>query len=227
MEQARQELQQRLDYRFDSQELMEQALRHESSAQETGLVSQERLEFLGDSVLGLVVSDSLYRNYPELSEGRLAVMKASLVCTEHLADRARQLGLGDCVELGRSQPEGSRNRPNLLADTLEALLGAIYLESGFEEASRVVLHLLEDDLQSAQDLRRDFKTVLQETSQRDFQSLPEYEVVEELGPPHDRTFRVEVKLNGEVMGTGQGRSKREAGQRAAERALEKLGQTFS
>lgn len=227
MEHARQNLQHLLGYRFLSIELMEQALRHESHAQETGLISQERLEFLGDSVVGMVVSSSLYQSYPDLSEGRLAVMKASLVCTEHLAERARQLGLGDCVELGRSQPEGSRNRPNLLADTLEALLGAIYLESGYETARRVVLQLLNDDLQAAQELKRDFKTLLQEASQREFQSLPQYEVVEEQGPPHDRLFRVEVSLNGQVMGVGEGRSKREAGQRAAERALEKLDQTFS
>lgn len=227
MDEARQNLQRLLGYCFRSNELMEQALRHESYAQETSLVSQERLEFLGDSVVGLVVSSSLYQRYPELSEGRLAIMKASLVCTEHLADRARQLGLGDCVELGRSQPEGSRNRPNLLADTLEALLGAIYLESGYETVREVVLRLLEDDLQAAQELRRDFKTLLQEASQREFQCLPEYEVLEEKGPPHDRLFRVEVRLNGQVMGMGEGRSKREAGQRAAERALENLGQTFS
>lgn len=224
---VRERLQERLGYRFRDPELLALALRHESSANESGeeTFSNERLEFLGDSVLGLVVCDFLYRYYEAFPEGRLAQMKATLVSTEHLAEKARELDLGPCVELGRGEQEGSRDRANLLADTLEALLGAIHLEAGFEQAQKVILELFADELQAAQDLRRDYKSLLQEVTQRDFQCLPEYQVVDEIGPPHDRIFHVEVGLQGRNLGRGEGRSKREASQRAAEEALEKLQQS--
>lgn len=222
MEQARHQLQQRLGYFFQQVDLLQLALRHESFANESEEGSQERLEFLGDSVVGLVICESLYRLYPDYAEGRLAQMKASLVSTEQLADKARLLELGDCVELGRGEQESSRQRPNLLADTFEAVLGAIYLEAGFDQAKAVILRQFEEELQAAGELRRDYKSLLQEVSQRDFQALPEYEVLEEIGPPHDRVFRVQVSLPGNVLGLGQGRSKREAGQKAAQEALSQL-----
>jgi len=221
MREQRQQLQQALGYQFRQSDLLLLALRHGSKAKETdGLqASNERLEFLGDSVVGLVVCDFLYRYYPDCNEGRLAQMKSTLVSTEHLAEKARTLNLGACVEMGRGEQEGSRERNNLLADTLEAVLGAIFLEAGFAEAQRVVLHLFDEELQAAEELRRDFKSLLQEVTQRDFQCLPEYLMLEEIGPPHDRIFRVEVTLQGKALGQGQGRSKREAGQRAAQLAL--------
>jgi ribonuclease-3 len=222
MDQARLRLQQELGYSFQQQELLALALRHESSAQESEEGSQERLEFLGDSVVGLVICESLYRLYPDLAEGRLAQMKASLVSTEQLAEKARTLELGACVELGRSEQDSSRQRANLLADTLEAVLGAIYLEAGFEVARQVILRHFKAELQAAGELRRDYKSLLQEVAQRDFQVLPEYEVLEEIGPPHDRTFRVQVSLPGDVLGLGLGRSKREASQKAAQEALAQL-----
>ncbi|MBT9587265.1 ribonuclease III [bacterium] len=222
MEQARHQLQQRLGYFFQQVDLLQRALRHESFANESEEGSQERLEFLGDSVVGLVICESLYRLYPDYAEGRLAQMKASLVSTEQLADKARLLELGQCVELGRGEQEGSRQRPNLLADTFEAVLGAIYLEAGFDQAKAVILRQFEEELRAAGELRRDYKSLLQEVSQRDFQALPEYEVLEEIGPPHDRVFRVQVSLSGDVLGLGQGRSKREASQQAAQEALSQL-----
>lgn len=220
----RQQLQEALDYRFREQSLLDLALRHGSRAKESeGLVeSNERLEFLGDSVLGLVVCDFLYRYYPDCREGRLAQMKSTLVSTEHLAEKARSIRLGECVELGKSEQEGSRERNNLLADSLEALFGAIFLEAGFDQAQRVVLRLFDEELQAALELRRDFKSLLQEVTQREFQCLPEYHLLEEIGPPHDRIFRVEVSVEGNRLGQGQGRSKREAGQRAAQVAFATL-----
>jgi len=220
MEQARVRLQQQLDYQFQDLSLFAQALRHESFAQESEESSQERLEFLGDSIVGMVVAEFLFRHYHDLPEGRLAQMKAVLVSTEHLAEKARQLEVGECVELGRGQhQEGNRQRANLLADTLEALLGAIYLEAGFETVRALILRLFEEELRAAGEWRKDYKSSLQEAAQRQFQVLPEYQVLEEIGPPHDRTFRVQVQLQGQVYGQGQGRSKREAGQKAAEEAL--------
>jgi ribonuclease-3 len=216
----RQSLQDRLDYQFRDQALLGQALRHESFAQESEESSQERLEFLGDSILGMVVAEFLYRHYQDLPEGRLAQMKAVLVSTEQLADKARQLELGEYVELGRGQQqESNRQRANLLADTLEALFGAIFLEAGLDAVRQLILRLFDEELKAAGEWRKDYKSNLQEVAQKLFQELPEYQVLEEIGPPHDRTFRVQVVLQGRPFGQGEGRSKREAGQRAAEEAL--------
>ena len=213
----------RLGYQFQDLSLLGQALRHESYAQESEEASQERLEFLGDSILGAVVADFLFRHYSELPEGRLAQMKAALVSTEQLAEKARGLDLGEFVELGRGQlHEGNRQRSNLLADTLEALIGAVYLEAGFARVQQLILELFEAELRAAGEWRKDFKSSLQEEAQRLFQELPEYQVLEEIGPPHDRTFRVQVCLQARVYGQGSGRSKREAGQKAAEEALSRL-----
>ncbi len=219
----RHSLQDQLQYQFRDQTLLGQALRHESFAQESLESSQERLEFLGDSILGAVVADFLFRHYHDLPEGRLAQMKAALVSTEQLAEKARQLELGDCVELGRGQhQEANRQRSNLLADTLEALIGAVYLEAGFVAVQDLILRLFESEFQAAGEWRKDYKSTLQEEAQRLFQELPEYQVLEEIGPPHDRTFLVQVSLHGKVYGQGSGRSKREAGQKAAEEALASL-----
>lgn len=219
----RHNLQEQLNYHFRDQNLLGQALRHESYAQESEESSQERLEFLGDSILGAVVAEFLFRHYSDLPEGRLAQMKAALVSTEQLAEKARQLGLGEYVELGRGQhQEGNRQRSNLLADTLEALIGAVYLESGFDAVQHLILRLFEVELRAAGEWRKDYKSSLQEEAQRLFQVLPEYQVLEEIGPPHDRTFLVQVCLQGQVYGCGSGRSKREAGQKAAEEALSRL-----
>lgn len=227
MHEARQKLQERLGYTFQDPELLALALRHESSANESDeLTSNERLEFLGDSVLGLVVCDFLYRYYQSFPEGRLAQMKATLVSTEHLAEKARDIDLGSCVELGRGEQGGSRDRANLLADSLEAVFGAIHLEAGFDTAQKVILELFAEELQAAQELRRDYKSLLQEVTQRDYQQLPDYQVIEELGPPHDRVFRVEVGVQGQKLGAGEGRSKREASQKAAQEALESLDQNL-
>lgn len=226
MSDARAELQERLGYHFRDPDLLAQALRHDSRANEalTPTQSNQRLEFLGDSILNLVVSDFLFRYYPEFPEGRLAQMRGSLVCTESLADKGRGLRLQDCVELGRGEGSGSRDRPNLMADTLEAVFGAVYLEAGFDAAQKVILELFSAQLEAAEEIRKDWKSLLQERTQLGGAVLPRYELLSTEGPPHDRLFCMTVAVHGHVIGTGAGRSKREAQQRAAEMAWNHLEQ---
>lgn len=218
-------LQEALGYRFTDPALLEAALVHESFAneREEDVQSYERLEFLGDSVLGLVVAGYLYERFPDLPEGRLAQIKATLVSTHHLAQRAREIGLGAHVRLGRGeQMSAGRKRVSLLADALEAVVGAVYLDGGFDASHGVVLKLLQDDMDLGEGLRRDFKSLLQEITQKHFKTLPEYHVMREEGPPHDRIFQVQVVFGGEALGEGTGPSKREASQEAAREALDKV-----
>ena len=218
-------LEARLGHSFHRPELLRLALRHESFANEEGQpqLSNERLEFLGDAVLGLVVCDFLYHRFPEESEGRLAQMKAQLVSTETLAGRARNIELGEWISLGRGEQQG-RDRNNLLADAFEAVIGAIYLDGGFPAAEAFVLREFSEVLHTAQQLRLDYKSELQELLQRDFRIAPDYCVVHEEGPSHEKYFEVEVRLFGRGLGRGGGRSKREASQKAAEVALASLAE---
>ena len=205
-------------------ELLELALTHRSYAYEHGgLPTNERLEFLGDSVLGLVVTDELYRSHPDLPEGQLAKLRASVVNMRALADVARRLGptgLGTYVRLGRGEEvTGGRDKASILADTLEALLGAVYLQYGMDTAATVI-HKLFDPLM-AESARRgaglDWKTSLQELTADLGLGVPEYRVGEE-GPDHAKTFTATVALSGTVYGTGTGRTKKAAEQEAAEAA---------
>lgn len=218
-------LQDLIGYRFRNPELLALALTHESYANERQLDTgnNERLEFLGDAVLGLVVCRYLYERHARLSEGRLAQIKAHLVSTSYLARKARALDLGAYLRLGRGEDlsEG-RNRRNVLADTLEALIGALYLDGGLEVTEPFVLSLLREAMDNMEGSQKDFKSLLQEHTQRLHKSLPHYQVVEEEGPPHDRLFQVQVEFLGEVLGEGSGRSKRDASQKAAQQALETL-----
>lgn len=174
-------------------------------------------------MLGLVVAGYLYHRFPDLPEGRLAQIKAQLVSTAHLALKARELGLGAHVLLGRGeQLSAGRKRVSLLADALEAVVGAVYLDGGFEAAENLVLKFLQSDMDLGEGLRRDYKSLLQETTQKHFKTLPDYRVIKEEGPPHDRTFQVQVVFGGEVLGEGSGPSKREASQEAAREALDKV-----
>ncbi|GGM93998.1 ribonuclease 3 [Thermopolyspora flexuosa] len=201
--------------------LLERALTHRSYAYENGgLPTNERLEFLGDSVLGLVVTDTLYRGHPDLPEGQLAKLRAAVVNMRALADVARTLGLGRYLRLGRGEEgTGGRDKSSILADTLEALIGAIYVDKGLEEAFRVV-HLLFDPLiaKSAQlGAGLDWKTSLQELTAAEMLGVPEYHV-DESGPDHAKSFTATVRVGGQEYGTGSGRSKKEAEQQAAEAA---------
>jgi ribonuclease-3 len=201
--------------------LLERALTHRSFAYENGgLPTNERLEFLGDSVLGLVVTDALYLGYPDLPEGQLAKLRAAVVNMRALAGVARGLKLGNYVRLGRGEDgTGGRDKSSILADTLEAVIGAVYIERGLPEASSLVHRLFDPVIARSARLGAglDWKTSLQELTASEELGVPEY-AVEESGPDHQKSFRATVRVGGNVYGTGEGRSKKEAEQQAAETA---------
>ena len=218
------ELERLLSVRLDVA-ILERALTHRSYAYENGgLPTNERLEFLGDSVLGLVVTDTLYRNHPDLPEGQLAKLRAAVVNMRALADVARSLGLGRFLRLGRGEEgTGGRDKSSILADTLEALIGAVYVNRGLDEAFRVV-HLLFDPLitrSASLGAGLDWKTSLQELTASESLGVPEYHV-EESGPDHAKSFTAIVRVGGEGYGSGSGRSKKEAEQQAAEAAWNRI-----
>ncbi len=201
--------------------LLERALTHRSFAYENGgLPTNERLEFLGDSVLGVVITESLYLTHPDLSEGRLAKLRAAVVNARALADVARTLGLGDHIMLGRGEiSTGGRDKSSILSDGVEALLGAIYLDKGFEVAAGVI-HRLFDPLMAAAAVLGaglDWKTSLQELSADLGLGVPEY-LIDDSGPDHEKTFEARVRVGEGTYGHGTGRSKKEAEQQAAETA---------
>jgi ribonuclease III len=201
--------------------LLERALTHRSYAYENGgLPTNERLEFLGDSVLGLVVTDALFREYPDLPEGQLAKLRAAVVNMRALAGVARGLKLGTYLRLGRGEEgTGGRDKSSILADTLEAVIGAVYIERGLAEASALVHRLFDPVIARSARLGAglDWKTSLQELTASGVLGVPEYHV-EESGPDHQKSFRALVRVGGRVYGTGEGRSKKEAEQQAAEAA---------
>jgi ribonuclease III len=218
-------LEQALGVRFDRPELRDAALSHRSYAFEQGLpVTNERLEFLGDAVLGLVITDLVYRAFPDRQEGELAKLRAAMVNMSTLADVARGLGLGPELLLGRGEElSGGRDKASILADALEAVLGAIYLDLGLVVASAAITLLFQPRIEAyvRGEGDRDYKTILQELSAQDLGRLPEYRVVER-GPDHEKEFTATVFLGGKQLGRGVGRSKKEAEQRAAREAFERL-----
>jgi ribonuclease-3 len=207
------------------QELLELAFTHRSFAYENGLTeTNERLEFLGDSVLGLVVTEELYTRYPELDESRLSPLRSGIVNMRALADIARSLELGQYIRIGKGEEvTGGRDKNSLLADSLEALIGAIYLSHGFATSQKVVGELINETMESAKDRGAglDGKTSLQELAAARKISAPEY-LITESGPDHDKTFVAIAVVGGEEISTGEGKSKREAEQIAARIAYEKL-----
>ena len=198
--------------------LLERALTHRSFAYENGgLPTNERLEFLGDSVLGLVVTDTLFRQYPDLPEGQLAKLRAAVVNMRALAGVARELKLGAYVRLGRGEEgTGGRDKSSILADTLEAVIGAVYFELGLSEAGTLVHRLFDPVIARSARLGAglDWKTSLQELTASGFLGVPEYHV-EESGPDHQKSFRASVRIGTQTYGEGEGRSKKEAEQQAA------------
>lgn len=205
------------------QELVWQALTHSSYANEECIPHNERLEFLGDAVLELLTSQYLYEHYPHCSEGELTRMRANLVCEPTLAEIAAPLGLGELLLLGKSQlATGGRCRPSLLADAVEALLGAVYLWGGLSTAKAVYLRLFEQPMLLLErgELWQDYKTRLQELAQKERPGDPfTYQVVSETGPDHDKVFYVALTWAGRIIGKGRGRSKKDAEQMAAKEAL--------
>jgi ribonuclease III len=222
-------LQTALDYRFRDVRLLEEALTHKSYVNEQRPAAgsdNERLEFLGDAVLSLVVSEQLAVLLPRSPEGALSKHKARLVSESMLADVARRLKVGSCLRVGRGEElSRGREKDSLLADAVEAVIAAVHLDGGLESSRRVVAGLLQEELAQVASQRHrpgenDYKTQVQEWCQRRFESLPSYAVVRESGPDHDKLFEVELSVNGTVVGRGTGRSKKEAEQSAARQALE-------
>ena len=214
-----------IDYSFINQELLYQAFRHPSYVYEKdnlGVSDNQRLEFLGDAVINLAISDLLMESFPEMKEGDLSKYRASLVSENGLSCIALELELGDYLLLGKGEERtDGRKKLSILSDALEALIGAIYLDGGFAEALRVIAKLFSPLLESISPGKsvNDFKTDLQEYSQEAFQSTPEYRLEKETGPDHNKTFYVGVYLKENLMGKGKGKSKKEAEQKAAKEAL--------
>ena len=217
-----------LGVQFNSAKLLHQALIHTSYANEArsgGCSHNERLEFLGDAVLDLIVSSYLFSQCPHLPEGDLTKARAQVVCEQTLAQRARKIGLGAYLLLGKGEAlSGGRERVSILADAFEAVIGAVYLDAGFKSAAKFVLKQLEEDLRIVKqgDYFRDYKTLLQEVVQRNSEGKAIYEVISEKGPDHDKLFEVSVTINHERLGSGWGKSKKEAEQKAAQEALAKM-----
>jgi ribonuclease-3 len=208
-----------LGYRFGSQELLERALTHRSHANETREAGgdNEKLEFLGDAVLDLVVGHLLMEEYPSLSEGELSVTRAQVVSEHGLSELASDLGLGEFLRLGKGEERsGGRQKASLLADALEAVVAAVYLDGGFDSARQLVERLLGRRLKAIDATGfSDYKTRLQESAQAKLKSTPEYRVVGEAGPDHEKTFEVAVYIKEREWARAAGRSKKEAEQRAA------------
>ncbi len=218
-------LEARLGYSFQDRALLENALTHSSYANENrsrGLESNERLEFLGDSVLGMVTADYLYRRHPDLPEGDLTRTRAALVCESSLVEVAGALDLGSYLKLGRGEDSGGgRERPSIRADAVEAVIAAIYLDGGIGSARKFIQRFILDR-ESEHSASRDYKTTLQELVQRTPGRNIAYRLVRESGPDHCRVFTMEVTVGDAVMGCGEGRSKKEAEQNAAKAAIEQL-----
>lgn len=206
-------------------DLLARSLAHRSwCAENPGSGSNERLEFLGDAVLGLIVTDYLYRTYPDMPEGELAKVRAAVVNSAALAELAAELDIGAALLLGKGEDQsGGRKKPSILADAMEALIGAVYLDEGWTGSERMVMTLLGDRIESAAagPGGRDYKTRLQELSARAFEQLPVYLVRDE-GPDHAKEFEAVVHVQGRARGSGRGRSKKQAEQAAARAAWERL-----
>ena len=211
-------LEDRLGYRFDEPVRLEQAVTHRSwCAEHDGGPSNERLEFLGDAVLGLVIADFLYRRFPDLSEGKMAKTRAAVVNASTLTDLALDLELGGHLRLGKGEDSsGGRTKSSIVSDALEAVIGAVYLDGGLESARDFVLSQFGDRIDEAasQPGARDYKTLLQEAAVGDGQASPAYDV-SQAGPHHNRLFRAVVRIGGEVCGTGEGSTIKQAQRRAA------------
>ncbi len=215
----------KLGYLFKYEEYFEAALVHSSYANEHHMKSNERLEFLGDSVLSIIVSDYLYRKLPDINEGELTKIRASVICEESLAKLAKKIHLGDMLYLGNGELQsGGRKRQSIISDAFEAVLGAIYLDSGLEPARRWFLNLAESELKKAIKSRdlNDYKTKLQEFVQKEKLGYIRYMLVEKSGPEHQMHFVMRAYLRECPMGIGEGNSKKEAEQQAAKKTLETL-----
>lgn len=219
-------LEEMLEYQFRDKLLLENALTHSSFANENrgaGAVSNERLEFLGDSVLGMITAEYLYRTHPDMPEGELTRTRAALVCEGSLYEVAKRWELGQHLRLGKGEESGGgRERTSILADAVEAVLAAMYLDGGIGTARKAIHQFILSSEERAEAANRDYKTALQELVQRQSGRVLSYRLLSEDGPDHAKVFSVAVELNGHAIGTGDGRSKKEAEQAAAKSAIQAL-----
>ena len=220
------DLEMAIGYRFHNISLLQNALTHSSYANErwhNSLLSNERLEFLGDSVLGMLVAEYLYHNFPNRPEGELTRMRADMVCEQTLAAAANRIGLGSHLLLGHGEEQGGgRSRNSILADAMESVIAACFLDGGMEAALKVVQQFILVEVPVTKLHNADYKTELQELVQQKKNQVLSYRVAGQSGPDHDKKFDVEVSLNGSVVGFGSGSSKKRAEQMAARSAIEKL-----
>lgn len=216
-------LEEDLDYRFEDSSLLIRSLTHVSYERQKSEGHNEVLEFLGDAVLELAVSDLLIRGNPDKPEGVLSKMRAALVNAKVLAEKARALKLGDALRIGKGEElSGGRDKESILAGAFEALLGAIYRDGGYQAARRIVERYFGVDVTAKKLGQHDYKTRLQEISQMLFRAPPEYRIVAETGPDHDKYFVTEIAIGGKILGKGEGRSKKQSEQQAAKKALNEL-----
>ena len=216
-------LEKRIGYTFKNRELLKTALTHKSYNEKgKKIINNERLEFLGDSILGFTAAEYLYEHYKNLPEGELTKIRSLVVCEKALFKIAMSIGLGEYIFIGRGEEQSNgRRRPSILSDATEALFAAIYLDGGIEEAKRVILSYLEEEVEEVikgGDFR-DFKTLLQEITQKDEGKAPEYTLIGEEGPDHNKVFTVRVSLEGKELAKGSGRTKKEAEKQAAKKAV--------
>lgn len=223
-------LENNLNYKFKNIKLLNDALIHSSYANEVrgNTHSNERLEFLGDSVLSIIVSDHIFNKFSNMPEGELTRLRASLVCEKSLCGFSRELGIGEYLKLGKGEDKnGGRERDSILADAFEAVLAAIYLDGGMQAAKKHIMNTVLRDLKHNDDETfKDYKTTLQEIIQRNPEESVSYILIDESGPDHNKSFTVEVHLNSNVIGTGCGKSKKQAEQMAAKQALKLMGESL-
>ena len=216
------EIESRLGYEFKNRELLKEALTHKSCKAK---YNNERLEFLGDAVLDLIVGEFLYKNFPKTAEGDLSKLRASLVNEEGFERLAKLLNLGKFIQISQAEENNNgREKASILANAFEAIIGAVYLETGLEKPREIAINLIEKaypkiDLDS---IFKDYKTILQEITQARFGKIPEYRVVKSTGPDHNKEFTVEVKVDDKVLGTAVGKSKKQAEKKVAQKAIETL-----
>lgn len=213
-----------IEYCFQDKEKLKTALTHTSFANENNIFSNEKLEFLGDAILEFVTSEFLYKNYRHLKEGEMTKVRASVVCEQSLFEIARKLNFSDFLYLGKSERlNGGNRRPAILADSVEAVIAAMYLDGGLEPARRFILSNLKECIEQASKNvgLKDYKTVLQEKLQSHGEVHIEYKIISETGPDHDKHFTAEVKCDGKILATGEGRSKKSAEMEAAKNAMQK------
>ncbi|MGV8146317.1 MAG: ribonuclease III [Alkaliphilus sp.] len=223
------EIQDIIEYKFKNIFLLQEALTHSSHAKECKdrkMSYNERLEFLGDSIFGLVVSDYIFNKYSDMPEGELTKIRANVVCEASLAERALKIDLGEYMRLGKGEEaSGGRQRVSILADAMEAVIGAMYIDGGLDVTRKFVLSTFIENIELAVKgkLNKDYKTHLQELLQSRSKEKITYKVVGESGPDHDKIFEIEVSVGARVLGIGIGKSKKEAEQESAKKALDKTG----